>query len=145
MRKLSGILLVDDDETNNFLNERILKKLDLADDIRIFKNGKQAYDYLKGLRQQPVSENHSAIPELIFLDINMPVMDGFEFLELFGQFDENFRKRMKIVILSTSSHDRDLENAKRFPIADYVIKPLSMTKILEIIERNFQNSTSVNA
>src|SRR5688572_1923118 len=121
MRKLSGILLVDDDETNNFLNERILKRLDLADDIRIFKNGKQAYDYLKSLKQLQVTSNHTTPPELIFLDINMPVMDGFEFLELFGQFDENFRKSIKIVILSTSSHDRDLENAKRFPIADYVI------------------------
>lgn len=140
MRKLRGILLIDDDETNNFLNERILKKLDIAQNIRVFQHGKQAYDYLMTVASGHYDEANADYfrPELLFLDINMPVMDGFEFMELFQKMDPDFRKGMKVVILTTSAHERDTEMAKRFQIAEYLNKPLTMTKIMEIIERHFQ-------
>ena len=140
MIKLSGILLIDDDETNNFLNERILKKLDIADHIRVFKNGKQAFDYLYNVSEGHIDEGSADYfkPQLLFLDINMPVMDGFEFLDLFGKLREDFKRDIKVVILTTSAHERDLEAAMRYPIAEYVTKPLTLTKILEIIEKHFK-------
>lgn len=138
MRKLSGILLIDDDETNNFLNERILKKLDIAENIRVFQHGKQALDYLYIVAEGQHESNAGYFrPELIFLDINMPVMDGFEFMEQFQKIDPEFRDGIKVVILTTSAHERDTEMVKKFQIAEYLNKPLTMTKIMEIIEKHF--------
>ena len=140
MRKLKGILLIDDDETNNFLNERILRKLDIAENIRVFQHGKQALDYLYAVASghlDPVNTDYFK-PDLLFLDINMPVMDGFEFMEQFQKLEPEFRDGMKVVVLTTSAHERDTKLAKRYQIAEYLNKPLTMTKILEIIEKHFQ-------
>ena len=75
MDKYKKILLVDDDETSNFLNELLIKGMDIVEEVSIASNGQEALNYL---------ENESgSFPQLIFLDLNMPVMDGFEFLEAF--------------------------------------------------------------
>ena len=140
MRKLKGILLIDDDETNNFLNERVLRKLDIADNIRVFQHGKQALEYLYTIASGHYEAGNSQYfkPDLLFLDINMPVMDGFEFMEQYQKLEPEFREGMKVVVLTTSAHERDTKLAQRYQIAEYLNKPLTMTKILEIIEKHFQ-------
>ena len=137
MKKLSGVLLIDDDETTNFLNERLLSKMNLTDRIRVFKNGKQAFDYLYNVSNQHYDGNTQDYfqPELILLDINMPVMDGFEFLDLYNRLDPDFRKNIVLAVLTTSTHPEDTVRAEKYA-ARYVTKPLNYEKIKNLLANN---------
>lgn len=135
MKKLNGILLIDDDETNNYLNHRLLTKMQLSDRIRVFQNGKQAFDYLYNVSNNHFDGESSDYfhPELILLDINMPVMDGFEFLDLYNKLNAEFRKGIRLAVLTTSSHLEDTMRAEQYQ-AQYVTKPLTQAKIRELLE-----------
>ena len=134
MKRLSAILLIDDNETSNFLNERLLRRLNLTDHILVLSNGKQALDYLENLSRQGGQADLK--PELILLDINMPVLDGFEFLELFQQLDARFRQGIHIAMLSTSNHPQDTGKASTFQ-AHYLTKPLTIEKVEALLFRLF--------
>ncbi|MGV3538392.1 MAG: response regulator [Rufibacter sp.] len=138
MKKLEGILLVDDDDTNNFLNNRLLSRMQLAGKIREFRNGKQAFDYLYNISQghYDASVPEYFKPSLILLDINMPVMDGFEFLELFHQLPEAFRKDIVLALLTTSEHGQDTARAAMSKVA-YLTKPLTAEKVQTLVEEYF--------
>lgn len=140
MRKLSGILLIDDDDTTNFLNQRLLNRMEVTDNIRTFENGKQAFDYLYNVSNNNYEENNSNYfkPELIFLDINMPVMDGFEMLELYERLNKEFRENIVMAVLTTSTHPQDTENAKMFA-AEYITKPLTPEKVHVLLEKYFSD------
>jgi len=139
MRKLSGVLLIDDDDTTNFLNLRLLDRMQVTEHVRTFVNGKQAFDYLYS-----VSNNHYDAdnkdyfrPELIFLDINMPVMDGFEMLDLYERLDPEFRKHIVMTVLTTSTHPQDTAEARSYA-AEYLTKPLTAEKINALLEKYFK-------
>lgn len=130
MSKLNKILLVDDDETSNFLTELMLKEMDLAQDVIISLNGEEALDYIKNH-----CETKDQCPELILLDINMPVMDGFEFLEEFEKIKDGYKnKKLNIVMLTSSNYFKDFEKAKKFNVRGYINKPLTEEKIIQILE-----------
>ncbi|TXK51588.1 response regulator [Pontibacter qinzhouensis] len=140
MRKLSGILLIDDDDTTNFLNQRLLERMQVTDQIRTFVNGKQAFDYLYNVSNNnydPSNANYFA-PELIFLDINMPVMDGFEMLELYERLDKDFRSKIVMTVLTTSTHPHDTTNSANYA-AEYLTKPLTIEKIKYLFEKYFSD------
>jgi CheY-like chemotaxis protein len=137
MKRLSGILLIDDNETSNFLNERLLRRMDLTDHIQVATNGKLALDYLENLsRQHPNGTAAQVKPELILLDINMPVLDGFEFLELFSHLDARFREGIRIAMLSTSNHPQDTGKAGEYN-AFYLTKPLTIEKMESLLAEHF--------
>jgi CheY-like chemotaxis protein len=133
MKKLRGILLVDDNDTSNFLNERLLKRMAITDEIKILSNGKNAFDYLEKLNREGKASSETK-PELILMDINMPVVDGFEFLELYQNLDEQFRQDIMVAILSTSNHPQDTSRAKDFN-AYYITKPLTIDKVEVLLSR----------
>ena len=138
MRKLSGILLIDDDETTNYLNQRLLNRMQVSDHVHTFINGKQAFDYLYNISNNNYEANTVDYfkPELIFLDINMPVMDGFEMLDLYERLDADFRKGIVVVVLTTSTHPQDTDAAKQFA-AEYITKPLTADKLNKVLEKHF--------
>ncbi|QHL87561.1 response regulator [Nibribacter ruber] len=138
MKKLQGILLIDDDDTNNFLNNRLLSRLEIADQIREFRNGKQAFDYLYAISQGIVDASSAEYvkPSLILLDINMPVMDGFEFLQMFEKLDPAFRADIVLALLTTSEHKQDTERAAASNIT-YLTKPLTTEKVEELLNQHF--------
>ncbi|MEJ8803091.1 response regulator [Pontibacter sp. H249] len=140
MKKLSGVLLIDDDETTNFLNRRLLEKLEVTDNIRSFVNGKQAFDYLYNISNQnyDLTNRDYFQPELIFLDINMPVMDGFEMLDLYERLDPEFRKNIVMAVLTSSTHPQDTETSKRYA-AEYLTKPLSIEKVKNLLDKHFES------
>ncbi|HEX8427721.1 response regulator [Hymenobacter sp.] len=133
MPKLSFILLVDDDSTTNFLNELMLRKLAVADQLLVALNGKEALDILLEHCESPVSP----CPLLVFLDINMPVMNGFEFLEAYAQLPWAKQRATVIVMLTTSLHARDTQRAKQLHVADFISKPLTPEKVTAIVKKHF--------
>lgn len=121
------ILLVDDDETSNYISQRIVSKFFTAKQTRMVPNGQRAIEFIESY-----CEEHGKCPELIFLDINMPVMDGFQMLEELKK--KSINKEPKIVILTSSSNPKDLEQAKKFNIYAYVNKPLTVDKMKQIVD-----------
>lgn len=127
MKKIRSILLIDDNDTSNFLNQRLLNRMVLTDHIKVMSNAKTAFDFLESLSLAQ-DQNQEIKPEIIFLDINMPVLDGFEFLELYQNLEERFRQDILIAILSTSSHPQDTTKASAYN-AFYITKPLTVEKV----------------
>jgi CheY-like chemotaxis protein len=128
MNKINSILLVDDDQINNFINKRIIKKLNVADQVNIALNGEEALHYILTYCDQTGN-----CPELIFLDINMPVMNGFEFLNEFNNLPLKNKNNVKIIVLTTSSNPGDLQKLEQYSIKGFLNKPLTEKKIMEVI------------
>jgi CheY-like chemotaxis protein len=132
MKKLESVLLVDDDEITNFINEQLIKDLSVAEEILVATNGKEGIDAVEKRCQDKKS-----CPELILLDINMPVMNGFEFLEKYQQMYLPHRPKSVVVMLTSSENSKDIEKSKQTTIADYMTKPLTEKKISSILEKYF--------
>lgn len=127
---LERILLVDDDMDTNMVVEHIIKKNKLADHVEITMNGEEALKYLKA----------NPAPSMILLDINMPRMNGWEFLEEYNKMDPNFRKSIVIVMVTVSLNSEDRERAKKFNI-DFANKPMNVEMIRNIIDSKWRSST----
>jgi CheY-like chemotaxis protein len=127
MSSFSYVLLVDDDEITNYLHKRILEKAKIADEVHVLLNGKEAYDFFKSL------DNGDYFPGelLVLLDLNMPVMDGWEFLDKYKYLSSLPKDRIHIYILSTSENPDDIQRAETysFIIEGYVNKPLTLDKL----------------
>ncbi len=130
MKKINCVLLVDDDNINNFINERLLKKLNITHNVKVAMNGEEALDFLK-------SNAENLFPELILLDINMPVMDGFEFLQEYKKTNFNGKQQPYIIMLTTSTNPNDVDKVKKSDVAGYINKPLTEPKIMEIVQKHF--------
>ncbi|MDO1444753.1 response regulator [Rhodocytophaga aerolata] len=135
MRKLNKILLVDDDSTSNFLTQMILEDLQVADAIIVKKNGQEALDYINELCLQ----HNEDCPELIFLDINMPIMDGFELLDELQRLNKlhNPDSPITVVLLTTSNNPKDIEKAKTYDITYYIEKPLTEDSIRHLLSKTY--------
>lgn len=133
MKKLNCVLLVDDDSINNFINERLIRKANISEEVQVVLNGKEALDYLK--RRSEAYNKRS--PDLILLDINMPVMDGFEFLEAFKKLDLKDKKSIVIVMLTTSTNPNDTQRLNNSEVVGYINKPLTVKKLMDIVEAHF--------
>jgi CheY-like chemotaxis protein len=137
-KKLNCILLVDDDDGTNFLNQLVIKKADIADHIETVLNGKEAIDFItnKGKHEKPGSTFPQ--PMLILLDINMPVMDGWEFLQAYHNLDEIHKGSIIIVMLTTSFNPDDKERAEKISeISGFKNKPLTRQILDDILKTNF--------
>ena len=123
-------MLIDDDADDNFFHEREIKKNDL-EHIIITKNlGIKALEYLK-LKEEPQAD-------LIFLDINMPGMNGWEFLREYNQLDKVLQSRAIIIVLTTSNIARDVARANTYSfVADYITKPLTREIMGDIVKKYF--------
>lgn len=135
MKRLKLILLIDDDETTNYLNKRLIERLDIADSIDVVTNGEEALLYLRAIQTQGLP-----LPDLIFLDIQMPVMDGFEFLDTYQRLPQEVRDRMVITVLSSSASFSDLTRVKQYASVErHISKPLQEETVQEVLQANFSN------
>ena len=134
MPSLPYVLLVDDDPTTNFLNQRLLQRLQLASQVQVAVNGQEALALLHARHPADVE----AGPALVLLDVNMPVMNGFEFLEAYAaQIPLAQQQATIIIMLSTSLLDADLLRAQQLPIAGFLNKPLTREHLFEVLQRYF--------
>jgi CheY-like chemotaxis protein len=129
MKKLSCTLLIDDDEATNFINELLIQDMDFTEELLIAKNGMEALELIKQ------RGNHAGVslPELILLDINMPVMDGFGFLEAFNELNIPNKDKAHIVMLTTSVNPKDVARIKEYGISTVINKPLTEQALAELV------------
>ena len=104
MSKLGMVMLVDDNDTDNFISKRIIEITDFSEDVIVKNSGKSALDYLEDNKDKPES-----LPEIIFLDINMPIVDGFVFLYEYEKFHNDIKDKCRVIILSSSDNKRDID------------------------------------
>jgi len=122
-------LLIDDDYISNFIADHLLNKHKICKNITISRNGDEALNYLQETK---------AVPELIFLDINMPVLDGIEFIETFQKYNRD-ESKTKIVIYTTSLNHQDLELFKLAGFKYFTVKPLreeTLMSLLKLFDNN---------
>lgn len=131
MKKCKSIILIDDDPLENLINRKLIVKLDITLEIKTLLNGHEGMNYLRILSQI------NTPPDLIFLDLNMPVMNGFEFLKNFQSLPLLFRKDLKVVVLTSSMNKDDYEKAQLMGCDGYLIKPLTKEKIREAYDKVF--------
>ena len=135
---LDLVLLVDDDETTNYLNRRLLNEMQVAKEIMVLNNGEEALDYLTKAGSSALN-NEFKCPDLIFLDIKMPVMDGFTFLEEYEKLDLQVKDQMIILMLTSSASFYDLERLKAFKnVRKHFSKALTKHDIRDIMNDYFQ-------
>ena len=103
--RYKSVLLVDDNEIDNFINERIINSCGFAEEVIVKNSSDAAIDYLKQ------NETNESFPGIVFLDLNMPVKDGFIFLEDFDKLDKNIRQKCKVIVLSSSISPDDINRA----------------------------------
>ena len=127
-----NILLVDDDRIFNFLSEKTITSLGLANEINFASNGKQALEILDRCKKGELQ-----MPDIIFLDLDMPVMNGYEFLDEFGKIDFPNKNAITIVVLTSSADPRDIDRTKQLGIRYYYNKPLSRDEIKKLVGQEF--------
>jgi CheY-like chemotaxis protein len=129
MKAISRFLIIDDDPTNNFLCEIMVKKTITGLDILTFIQPEIAVDYIK-----KEYLNGSVVPTVLFLDINMPVMTGWDFLETLETFDNKIIQQFTIYIVSSSVDQSDKKRAIENPLViDYIEKPVTVEKLKQIL------------
>ncbi|SES89510.1 response regulator [Hymenobacter actinosclerus] len=132
--KLRSIVLVDDNETTSFLNNRLLSRLEVAEQVYTYHKAEQAYQQIWG---EEKSEATSAAPDLVFVDLKMPGMDGFEFLKLFSALPPEVREKTVMAVLTTSMHAADTARVAQYPNVEYLAKPLTEEKLSKLLEKRF--------
>lgn len=132
--KLHRILLIDDDEQNNFAMRHFLKNYILEEDLTIQTNGWEAIEFLERVKQRKEDA-----PQLIIVDLKMPDMDGFEFL---GYYKKNFHKELsksKLIVVTSSGRQKDKAKALEYEcVTDFLTKPLTDPDMLKIIDNHFR-------
>ena len=134
MEKLPSVLLVDDDPTTNFLNKSLLNRLGVSERVLVALDGAEA---LTNLAQHCVPLTPTC-PVLILLDVNMPGMNGIEFLEAYQHLPLAEQRAIVIVMLTTSLHPRDLERLQKLNVDGFVSKPLTSEKVNALLRTHFQ-------
>lgn len=140
MKKLKGlncILLVDDDDVNNYLNKLLIEKSGIDVQVEIALNGLIALEYLTSTGRYKENKTFPK-PGIIFLDINMPRMNGWEFLDEYNKLDKNKKGEVVIAMLTSSNNTDDLNTAlKEYGLPAYIFKPLTLKKLEEVIYNHF--------
>jgi len=123
---LDTILCIDDDPITLMLCKMVITKASFSNEIATAKNGEEALKYFNTLKQTNSNSNIIKHPQLIFLDLNMPVMGGWEFLDSFATADYSDYNDTKVIILSSTIDPEDLEKSKKYSmVIDFLSKPIS--------------------
>ncbi|WPV00084.1 response regulator [Mucilaginibacter sp. cycad4] len=134
--KAISVLLVDDDEINNFISIKLIKKALLNTEIMACLNGKYAIEQLSDIQRKDPDK----LPDYILLDINMPIMNGWEFLDEYKRLNLDPLGKSKIYIISSSVFSNDINKARSYPLVkDFISKPLNVEKIKELFEVAAEN------
>lgn len=130
IRKVKSVCIIDDDLIYQFLAKEEIEYTNMVNKIMFFNNGEKALQFIENTLN---NDEMDILPDIIFLDINMPVMDGWEFLEAYAQMKPKIEKKIVIYMVSSSIDIRDLDRAKSISeVSDYIIKPISGSQLKSI-------------
>ena len=133
IKKLPKIGIIDDDTIYHFILTSIINKNKLAESILSFLDGEKAIQYLTENKM-----NNEKIPDVLFLDVNMPIMDGWMFIEEYARIKTDITKKTLVFMLSSSANPIDIERADKISeISNYIIKPLNLEEV-KIIFENYE-------
>jgi CheY-like chemotaxis protein len=138
MEKIKQVMVIDDDPINNIIFQKLSEFVDFAEEIITFLSAVDSLDYL-----QKLEEEQTPPPNVIFLDIRMPIVNGWEFLERLSQLNQNhYFDDTAIYMLTSSSEQSDINKAKNYRlVTDYIVKPL-LTENLDAIKEKMQSQTA---
>jgi CheY-like chemotaxis protein len=130
--KYDIVMLIDDNEIDNFINEQIIKGCLFSENVFVNTSTTSAIEFLKNISiSKLMREGH--LPHYIFLDINMPLLDGFQFIEEFQKLDKEITSAIKIVMLTSSINPVDIEKSKQYgSVVKFLHKPLT-EEVLELL------------
>ncbi len=130
MKNSYNICIIDDDSIYQFAITKTIEAYNLANDIMVFSDGEEALEFFK-----QNLDSHKDLPDIILLDINMPIMDGFQFMEEYiEKIKPRIEKEISIYMVSSSVDPSDINKAKRITdICDYLIKPIKPGKLISIV------------
>jgi len=127
---MKKVYLIDDDDIFVFLTKKTMLKVSENVEVEVFSDGLQAITHLKEIK-----DKKELLPDIIFLDLNMPVMDGWEFLAEYQELYPFFAKKNELYIVSSSISPHEMERSKNIKeVCEFIIKPLVKEKFLEILE-----------
>lgn len=130
MNRIKNLALVDDDDTFVFLTKMTIENSNLVDIIKVFRNGREAINFLA----ENCDDLHQ-LPEVILLDLSMPIMDGWQFLEEYVVLKPRIGKKITIYIVTSSISPSDIERARKISeVTDYIIKPITKNHLVEILK-----------
>lgn len=137
-KKLNCVLLVEDDEGMNYLNKKMLEEAEITEHIEITWDGREAIDYLTNQGKYERQDTIYPQPDLIFLDINMPKIDGWEFLAEYKQLSDLQKGNIIIVMLTASLNPDDRSKAEKIAeISDFKNKAITIETLEEIMQKSF--------
>lgn len=138
MKKINCILLVDDNPADNTYHKIIITEANVCNHIQIATSGQQAIDYIIKASEPNQSPELFPKPDLIYLDINMPGMNGFEFLEIYHTLEEDQKSKGVVIMLTTSLNPDDKTKAMGFKeVTEFQNKPLTVEIIKETVKKYF--------
>lgn len=137
-KKLNCVLLIDDDEATNFINKMLLEEAGCAEHIQVACSGQMALNYLTSSGSFAGENKNFPCPDLIFLDVNMPAMNGWEFLQRYHELEKHHKGNIVMVMLTTSLNPDDRVKADEIPeISGFESKPLSGDKLIRVLKKYF--------
>ena len=138
MRPINLVALIDDDEIVKFIESKVIESTNVVNRIKTFSNGEEAINFLKSN-----SKNLDSLPEIVLLDLNMPVMDGFEFLERYIMLKPKLGKKITIYVVSSYISPTDTERINRISeVTDYIVKPITKEKFEKIVRVLMEEQSS---
>lgn len=132
-KKYHAVMLVDDNEIDNLINQKMIEASSISEHIFIHSGAKSAIEFLKNVEKLAKGPVSLYLPELIFLDIDMPLMDGFQFLDEFEKLSETIKDHCKVIMLTSSLNPQDMNKAKKNKyVMKYLNKPLTQDNLKKL-------------
>jgi len=135
-KKHYAVMLIDDNEIDNLINQKMIEAANITENIFTHTGARSAIEFLKNIEKIESTGVSDILPEVIFLDIDMPLMDGFQFLDEFEKLSDNTKDRCKIVMLTSSINPQDVNKSKKYSyVKKYINKPLSQENLQKLFSK----------